>query len=86
VHSKVHLDTDASLKPLDLSDTGLPYFLGTTYQNGEKYTKLPQNIPNGCKIDQMSIKYTQHLPLQGPPKFTQIGILGWKFYHPATLM
>jgi hypothetical protein len=27
----------------------LPDFFGTTYQNGEKYTKFPQNIPNGYK-------------------------------------
>jgi hypothetical protein len=27
----------------------------------------------------------QHLPLQGPPKFTQIGIFGLKIYHLATL-
>jgi hypothetical protein len=38
-------------------------FLGTTYQKGGKiypittnYTKCPQSMPNGCKIDQMSIK------------------------------
>jgi hypothetical protein len=38
----------------------------TTYQHGEKYTKLPQNIQNGHKIyqihsrkiDQMVIKYS----------------------------
>jgi hypothetical protein len=35
----------------------------------------PQNIPNGHK------KY-QHLRLQDPPKFTQIGIFGLKIeYH-----
>jgi hypothetical protein len=47
----------------------------------------PKNIPNGHKISQMATKYTkwtenlpkghkiyQHLPLQDPPKFTQIGI------------
>jgi hypothetical protein len=30
---------------------GLPDFLGTIYQHGERYTKVPQNIPNGLKID-----------------------------------
>jgi hypothetical protein len=35
---------------------GLPDFFGTTYQNGEKYTKLPQNIPNGHKILSMAVK------------------------------
>jgi hypothetical protein len=41
-------------------------FLGATYQNGEKCTQRPQNIPNGHKIgipvgrnmDQTVIKYT----------------------------
>jgi hypothetical protein len=31
-------------------------FLDPKYQNGEKYTKLPQNIPNGNKIFPMAIK------------------------------
>jgi hypothetical protein len=31
-------------------------FLGTTYQNGEKYTKLSQNIPNGHKVFPMAVK------------------------------
>jgi hypothetical protein len=31
---------------------GCQIFLGTTYQNGKKYTKSPQNIPNGPKIYQ----------------------------------
>jgi hypothetical protein len=31
-------------------------FPGTTYQKCEKYTTLPQNIPNGKKIYQMAIK------------------------------
>jgi hypothetical protein len=41
-----------------------------------KYTKWPQNRPFGHKI-------YQHLPLQGPPKFTQ----NWDFWfcHLATL-
>jgi hypothetical protein len=28
----------------------------------------------------------QHLPLQDPPKFTQIGIFGWKICRLATLL
>jgi hypothetical protein len=36
-----------------------------TYQVSSKWTKWPQNRPNGHKID-------QHLQLQEPPKFTQI--------------
>jgi hypothetical protein len=29
-----------------ISEQGCQIFLGTTYQNGEKYTKGPQNLPN----------------------------------------
>jgi hypothetical protein len=39
---------------------------------------MPQNKPNIHK------KY-QHLPLQDPPEFTQIGILGLRIYRLATL-
>jgi hypothetical protein len=45
----------------------------------KKYTKWPQNMPNGNKID-------QHLQLQNPPKLTQIGILGLKIGYLATLV
>jgi hypothetical protein len=38
-----------------------------------------RTIPNGGKIN-------QHLPLQDPTKFTQIGIFGLKIYHLATLI
>jgi hypothetical protein len=66
-------------------------FLVKIYQNREKYTKLSLNY-------QMAIKYTkwaksipnghkryQHFPVQGPPKFAQIGIFGLKINHLATL-
>jgi hypothetical protein len=43
-----------------------------------KFTEWLQNISNGRKI-------YQHLQLQDPPKFTQIGIFGLKVYHLATL-
>jgi hypothetical protein len=43
-----------------------------------KYTEWPINIQNDYKL-------YQHLPLQGPPKSTQIGIFGLKIYHLATL-
>jgi hypothetical protein len=45
-------------------DQGCQILLGTIYQNGEKYTKLPLNyqiatkLPNGLNIFQMVIKYT----------------------------
>jgi hypothetical protein len=34
----------------------------------------------------MSIKCTKHIPLQDPPKFTQIGIFGLKINHLAALV
>jgi hypothetical protein len=51
----------------------------TLYQTAIKYTKWPQNIPNGHKI-------YQHFLFQGRPKFTQIGIFGLKRNHLATLL
>jgi hypothetical protein len=54
------------------------------YQMATKYTKWPQNIP---KKDQMVIEYIyQHLQLDEPPNFTQIGIFGLKICHLATLI
>jgi hypothetical protein len=35
---------------------GCQIFLGPKYQKGEKYTKLPQNIPNGYNIFPMAVK------------------------------
>jgi hypothetical protein len=106
-------------------ESGLPdqIFLGTTYQNGGKYTKWPQNMPNGRKIFRIAIvshskalqnmlklgflvwnytilhpwtknevifgvrkqilKLYQHFSFQGPPKYTQAGILGTKIYEPS---
>jgi hypothetical protein len=64
---------------LDYSSPGLPDFSWYNKPKREKiylvtmkYTKWPQNIPNGTKIDQMVmvIKYTK-LQLQDPPKFTK---------------
>jgi hypothetical protein len=37
-------------------EQGCQIFLGTVYQNGEKYSKLPQNIPDVHKIYQMAEK------------------------------
>jgi hypothetical protein len=45
----------------------------------KKYAKWQQNIPKGHKM-------YQHLPLQDPPKFIQIGIFDLKINHLATLM
>jgi hypothetical protein len=44
---------------MDSADQGCQIFLGTLYQNGGKYTKWPQNIPNDHKIYQMTTKYTK---------------------------
>jgi hypothetical protein len=68
----LHLFLDRRLKSPLSSKQGCQIFLGATYQNGE-------NIPNYCKID-------QHIPLQVPTKFAQIGIFGLKIYHLATLL
>jgi hypothetical protein len=66
---------------------GCQIFRGTIYQNGE-------TIQNDHKIYQSAIKQLngpngqkmyQHLPLQDPQNFTQIGIFGLKLYHLATL-
>jgi hypothetical protein len=48
-------------------------------------TKTGKNIPNGLKIDQMTVKFTNifHFKtLQNLPKF---GLFGLKIYHLATL-
>jgi hypothetical protein len=37
------------LVPTRCKCSGLPDLFGTTNQNGKKYTKRPQNIPNGHK-------------------------------------
>jgi hypothetical protein len=51
-------------------EQGCQIFLGATYQKGEKYTKLPQNIPNYLKIYQVTSKYTK-LP-QNIPNYLKI--------------
>jgi hypothetical protein len=43
---------------------GCQIFLGTTYQNGKTCTKWPMNISkgnkiDGCKVNQMALKYTK---------------------------
>jgi hypothetical protein len=62
---------------------GCQIFLGSTYQNGKNtpdnhktctYTKRPQNRPNGLKIDQIVIKYTDIFHLKDPPRLALIGI------------
>jgi hypothetical protein len=41
---------------LAASDQGCQIFLGITYQNGKNIPKRPQNIPNGYKIYQITVK------------------------------
>jgi hypothetical protein len=67
----------------DLSWYNLPIWekctkLPKNIQMALKYIKWPSNRPNVHKI-------YQSLPLQGPTKFTQIGIFGLKTFHLATL-
>jgi hypothetical protein len=53
------------------------------YQIIARYTEWPQNIPDGRKIDQMAIKYTNNFhckALQNLPK------LGFVVCHLATLL
>jgi hypothetical protein len=57
---------------------------------GGKYTKLPlTKLPNGNEIYQMAEnihnghKIYQQYAVQGPPKFTQIGIFGLKINTPS---
>jgi hypothetical protein len=38
-----------------------------------------------AKIIRSGHKIYEHFPLQGPPKYTQIGIFGHKINHLATL-
>jgi hypothetical protein len=44
-----------ALSPPVCRDQGCQIFLAPKNQNGEKYTKLPQNIPNGHKIIPITI-------------------------------
>jgi hypothetical protein len=49
------------------------------YRMTIKNTKFAVKLPNGHEIH-------QHLPLQDPPKFTQMWIFGLIKYHLATLL
>jgi hypothetical protein len=57
-------------------------FLDTTYQNlyqlTIKYTKWPQNIPNGRKIVQISAIYTNIVQWKILKNLTKLGFLVWK--------
>jgi hypothetical protein len=95
---RVNVQVEAFLRQFNLdvstigkgSCQGCQIFLGTRYQNCQKCTKLPQNyqiavnIPNGCKIYQMAINFTNNFhskALQNIPKFEVL----MKINHLATL-
>jgi hypothetical protein len=46
--------------PLSCSSSRVARFVFVqTYQNGKKYTKWPQTIPNGHKLYQMAVNYSK---------------------------
>jgi hypothetical protein len=55
------------------------------YQITSKYTKVPQNMPNGSKIDQMAMKYTSIFHCQTLQNLPKLGFFGLKIYHLAIL-
>jgi hypothetical protein len=72
---------------------GCQILLGTTYQKRKNKYQItinyvwPQNTPNDRMYNRPNCyQIDQHLPLQDPPKFTQIWIFGLKIYHLATLL
>jgi hypothetical protein len=76
----------------NLPKPGLPDFSWYKHQNGKKYqkpinyTKRPYVIPNGHKLFiPNGRKICQQYPLNGPSKYTQIGIFGLERNHLATL-
>jgi hypothetical protein len=50
------------------------------------YTNLPQNIPNGRKMDQMAIKYLNIFHFRILQNLPKLGFQGLKIYHLATLV
>jgi hypothetical protein len=72
----------------DWDNQGWQMFLGTIYQNRKKYTKWPcmyviyqmaKNTPNGRKIDQMVIKFTNIFLCQTLQNVPKLGFLVSKF-------
>jgi hypothetical protein len=57
---------------------GLPDFSRHKIPKRWKIYQIFTELPNGQRI-------YQPFPIQGPPKFTQIGIFGLKIYQLATL-
>jgi hypothetical protein len=69
---------------------GCQIVLDTIYQKTEEIIPNNKNLPiyiKNAKLHQkIGHNICQPVPFQGPPKFTQIGILGLKRYHLATLI
>jgi hypothetical protein len=68
--------------PAQLEIRAARFLLMQFTKMGKDITKIPQISPNGHKIYHMAVKETvcpktyQHPPLQEPPEFTQIAIIG----------
>jgi hypothetical protein len=62
-------------------------FLTQPAKTGEKHTKQLKNAQCQLKMQNCPQKFQlfQTVPLQGPPRFTQIGIFCLIIYHLATL-
>jgi hypothetical protein len=62
---------------------GLPDFSWHNIPKWEKYTKWPQNRPNGLKIDQMAIKYANNFHCKTLQNLPKSGFLVRKSGNPA---
>jgi hypothetical protein len=58
---------------------GCQIFLGATYQNGKKIPEWQQNIPNGSKIDEMSVKFTNIFYCKSLQNLPKLAFLIWKY-------
>jgi hypothetical protein len=61
-----------------------PQNIPNIYQMATKYTKWPQNIPNGGKIDQTNIKCTNIFHRKNLQSLPKLGFSGLKIDHLAT--
>jgi hypothetical protein len=59
MHSYVSLNLDIIIISYIDPKQGCQIFHGAKYQNGKKYTELPQTIPNVHKIYQKTVKRTK---------------------------
>jgi hypothetical protein len=68
---------------------GCQILIGKTYQNGEKYTKRPQNVPIKLtnKIDHTAIKDTNILHYKTMQNLPKMGFWVWKYtvWQPCVL-